>query len=128
MFVLSLSWQTSIAFGWKTQKETFFCREFLPIQSGFSISHTGGRTWEKSWSFPADQARTGLLLHLYAKMIILPRQARDTKHSTNNDRLPRAQPYDVNFGPGFNVEHGLASAHNRTRLLLSKPVRKTCLF
>ena len=59
--------------------------EFLPIQRGFSISHTGGRTWDKSWSFPADQ------------------------------------PYDVNFGPGYNVEHGLASAHNRTRLLLSKP-------
>jgi hypothetical protein len=29
--------------------------EFLPIQRGFSISHTGGRTWAKSWSFPADQ-------------------------------------------------------------------------
>ena len=59
--------------------------EFLPIQRGFSISHTGGRTWAKSWSFPADQ------------------------------------PFDRNFGPGYNVEHGLASAHNRTRLVLSKP-------
>ena len=59
--------------------------EFLPLQTAFSISHTGGRTWEKSWSFPADQ------------------------------------PYDVNFGPGYNVEHALASAQNGSRLLLSKP-------
>ena len=27
----------------------------------------------------------------------------------------------MNFGPGYNVEHGLASAHNRSRLQLSKP-------
>ena len=58
---------------------------FLPIQRGFAISHTGGRTWARSWSFPADQ------------------------------------PYDVGFGPGYNVEHGLASARNKSRLLLSKP-------
>ena len=35
--------------------------------------------------------------------------------------MQAAQPYDVNFGPGYNVEHGLASAHGRTKLLLSKP-------
>jgi hypothetical protein len=60
-------------------------RSMGPIQRGFAISHTGGRTWAKSWSFPADQ------------------------------------PYDVNFGPGYNVEHGLTSADKRTKLLLSKP-------
>lgn len=35
--------------------------------------------------------------------------------------FPAAQPFDCGFGPGYNVEHALISARNRTRLLLSKP-------
>ena len=58
---------------------------WLPSQQGFSISHNGGRTWSKSWTFPADQ------------------------------------PFDVGFSPGYNVEHGLSTAADGTKLLLSKP-------
>lgn len=35
--------------------------------------------------------------------------------------FPAGQPFDVGFGPGYNVEHGLIAARNRSRLLLSKP-------
>lgn len=35
--------------------------------------------------------------------------------------FPAGQPFDSGFGPGYNVEHALIAAHNRTRLLLSKP-------
>ena len=35
--------------------------------------------------------------------------------------FPAAQAFDVGFGPGYNVEHWLLSAHNKTKLLLSKP-------
>lgn len=52
---------------------------------GFAISHDGGNSWDKAWTFPADQ------------------------------------PFDVGFGPGYNCQHGLLSAANRTKLLLSKP-------
>lgn len=31
------------------------------------------------------------------------------------------QAFDIGFGPGYNCEAGLLSAHNRTKLLLSKP-------
>jgi hypothetical protein len=70
-----------------TSRLSFYHGRYVvfPNQRAFSISHTAGRTWEKSWTFPADQ------------------------------------PYDVGFGPGYNVEHGMTTAHNRTRLLLSKP-------
>lgn len=35
--------------------------------------------------------------------------------------FPANQPFDVGFGPGYNCEHGLLSAHGKTKLLLSKP-------
>lgn len=35
--------------------------------------------------------------------------------------FPAAQPYDVGFGPAYNVEHGLIAADQRRKLLLSKP-------
>ena len=35
--------------------------------------------------------------------------------------FPAAQPFDVGCGPGYNVNHGLASAKNKTWLLMSKP-------
>ena len=35
--------------------------------------------------------------------------------------FPADLPFDSGFGPGYNVEHGLISAKDKTKLLLSKP-------
>eukprot|EP00729_Bicosta_minor_P017359 gene17359-7753_t len=35
--------------------------------------------------------------------------------------FPANQPFDQGFGPGYNCEHGLLTAKNKTKLLLSKP-------
>jgi len=55
------------------------------IQRGFAMSHDGGETWDRAWTFPAGQG------------------------------------FDTGFGPSFNVEHGILSANEKTKLLLSKP-------
>lgn len=144
----------------------------------FAISHTGGQTWDKAWTFAADQpfdvgyvqvmdliystayqSTTKPAKHyicfacvalppphppspwtppsrwirpefavrgggLAARRFGVPfgRVRRDVIVTTNVGwtrwHFCRAR---CRFGPGYNCEHGLISARNRTKLLLSKP-------
>lgn len=109
------------------------------------FSSDGGRTWQSGGATPplpssqgwgeaavAELANgsvvlTSRLKSFYGHWQVYPLQrAFSISHdgATTWEKswaFPAAQPFGVGFGPGYNVENGLASADRKTKLLLSKP-------
>jgi hypothetical protein len=88
----------------------------------FAISHSGGESWDKAWTFPADQV---CILRVFAHTDTQTHRHTDTQTGSEipswRDCCRGFQPFDTGFGPGYNCEAGLLSANNRTKLLLSHP-------
>ena len=115
-----------------------------PSYDAALISTDGGKTWRPGGPTPPLATHQGwgecMLAELANGSVVLTSRLSDRvgRHTAPIQRafaisddgartwrrawtFPASQPFDVGFGPGYNVEHGLISVKAKSKLLLSKP-------